>query len=124
MPRASRMCHVSTCPHAVRPGSPCPVHGERQAFAGYRRPDDPEQRRLRRQVVGYRDARGAWHDGEELVCARCGGPGLPTDQLGHKVAISRGGVTVRANVQREHADCNLADGRALGRETLRARARA
>jgi hypothetical protein len=97
------------------------VHGA-HSWRSARSGDSPEQRRLRRLVVGYWDG-GVWVDGEERACWRCGLPGRPGDQLGHVIAAADGGETVRGNVHREHAACNLAAGRALGRERLMERAR-
>ena len=38
-------------------------------------------------------------------------------QADHKVALSRGGKTTRANLARAHRECNLSAGARLGRET-------
>jgi hypothetical protein len=95
------------------------AHSWRTARSG----DSSEQRRLRRLVVGYWDG-GVWVDGLERDCWRCRLPGLPGDQLGHVTAVADGGETVRENVHREHRECNLQAGRALGRAHQKTAARA
>jgi 5-methylcytosine-specific restriction enzyme A len=106
MPQAPPRACRSGCPHF----QPCPVHNRRQ----WARPPASSTAR------GY----GAKHQGlrrqvlvEEPICRRCGF--RPSTIADHIVPLSRGGRTVRKNLQGLFQECS---GSKTGREGAQARA--
>ena len=104
MPRAPRRACRSGCPNF----QPCPVHGRRWArstVSSARRGYGAEHRALRRQVLD-----------EEPLCRVCR-VRLSTIS-DHIVPLSRGGLTVRENLQGLCKECS---GSKTGREGAAAR---
>jgi len=102
MPIAAKPCNAPGCRGLVYNGGSRCRHCRR---AAQRQQDalrgtaheryGSEHRKLRAQVLL-----------EEAICGICLGPGLDDDVLEHKIPVSRGGLTVRENVRRAHANCN------------------
>jgi 5-methylcytosine-specific restriction endonuclease McrA len=111
MPSAALVaCRTYPCPHKLRSGQPCPVHG-RKPFEGAHTRHRKVPASLKSQVMR-----------EEDTCWICGGIGLDDDQPDHVRAVADGGPTVRDNLRRAHKACNLARGARLGRSRARASA--
>jgi 5-methylcytosine-specific restriction enzyme A len=104
MPLATRRACRSGCPHF----QPCPVHSRRwvrSTVSSARRGYGAEHRALRRQVLD-----------EEPICRAC--RVRATIIADHIVPLSRGGQTVRENLQGLCKECS---GSKTGREGAQAR---